>query len=147
MHVGIAGTGKMGSAMARNLLDRGYRISVWNIDRDMMEPLVAAGAAPFENLERLVESVDATLAMLWDDDVAREISLRRIIPAAREGRLVIELSTLSPQMYETLATAAAQRGVDFLACPVLGSVDGARTGTLTLLPGGTAKPSIARGNC
>ena len=96
MHVGIAGTGKMGSAMARNLLDRGYRISVWNIDREMMEPLVAAGAAPFEDLERLVESVDATIAMLWDDDVAREISLCGIIPAAREGRLVIELSTLSP---------------------------------------------------
>jgi 3-hydroxyisobutyrate dehydrogenase-like beta-hydroxyacid dehydrogenase len=128
----------MGSAMARNLLDRGYRISVWNIDRDMMDPLVAAGATPFENLERLVASVDATIAMLWDDEVAREISLRRIIPAAREGQLVIELSTLSPQMYETLATAAAQRGVEFLACPVLGSVDGARAGTLTLLPGGTS---------
>ncbi len=42
-------------------------------------------------------------------------------------------------MYETLAAAAAQRGVDFLACPVLGSVDGARTGTLTLLPGGTSR--------
>ncbi len=138
MHVGVAGTGKMGSAMARNLLDRGYRISVWNIDRDMMDPLVAAGAAPFENLEELVASVDATIAMLWGDDVAREVSLNRIIPAAREGGLVIELSTLSPQMYETLATAAAQRGVEFLACPVFGSVDGARAGTLTLLPGGTS---------
>jgi len=137
MHVGVVGAGKMGSAMARNLLDRGYRISVWNIDRDMMDPLVAAGATPFENLERLVTSVDATIAMLWDDEVAREISLRRIIPAVREGQLVIELSTLSPQMYETLATAAAQRRVEFLACPVLGSVDGARAGTLTLLPGGT----------
>ena len=42
-------------------------------------------------------------------------------------------------MYETLATAAAQRGVAFLACPVLGSVDGARAGTLTLLPGGTSQ--------
>ena len=139
MHVGIAGTGKMGSAMARNLLDRGYRVSVWNIDRDMMDPLATAGATAFEDLERLVASVDATIAMLWDDEVAREISLGRIIPAAREGQLVIELSTLSPQMYETLATAAAQRGVDFLACPVLGSVDGARTGTLTLLPGGTSR--------
>ena len=138
MHVGIAGTGKMGSAMARNLLDRGYRISVWNVDCAMVDPLVAAGAAPFESLERLVASVDATIAMLWDDEVAREISLGRIIPAAREGELVIELSTLSPPMYETLATAAAQRGVDFLACPVLGSVDGARAGTLTLLPGGTS---------
>jgi len=104
-----------------------------------MEPLVAAGAAAFEDLEGLIGSVDATIAMLWDDNVAREISLRRIIPAAHEGALVIELSTLSPQMYETLAAAAAQRGVDFLACPVLGSVDGARTGTLTLLPGGTSQ--------
>jgi 3-hydroxyisobutyrate dehydrogenase len=139
MHVGIAGTGKMGSAMALNLLDRGYRVSVWNIEHAMMEPLVAAGAAPFDDLEGLVAGVDATLAMLWDDDVAREISLGRIIPASRKDELVIELSTLSPQMYETLAAAAAQRGVDFLACPIFGSVDGARGGTLTLLPGGTSR--------
>jgi len=71
--------------------------------------------------------------------VAREISLGRLIPAARTGQLVIETTTLSPQMYESLALAAQQRGVDFLACPVFGSVDGARAGTLTLLPGGTAR--------
>lgn len=138
MHVGIAGTGKMGSAIARNLLDRGYHISVWNIDRGMMDPLVVAGATPFEDLERLVAGVDAVIAMLWDDEVAREISLGRIIPAARKGQLVIESSTLSPMMYETLAEAAAQRGVEFLACPVFGSVDGARAGTLTLYPGGNS---------
>lgn len=139
MHVGIAGTGKMGSAIALNLHDRGYRVSVWNIDRAMMNPLVAAGATPFENLELLVASVDVVIAMLWDDEVAREISLARIIPATRAGQLVIESSTLSPQMYETLAAAASQRGVDFLACPVIGSVDGARSGTLTLYPGGTSQ--------
>jgi 3-hydroxyisobutyrate dehydrogenase-like beta-hydroxyacid dehydrogenase len=139
MRVGIAGTGKMGSAIACNLLDRGYQISVWNIDRVMMDPLVATGATSFENLERLVASVDAVIAMLWDDVVAREISLGKIIPAARKGQLVIESSTLSPQMYEVLAEAAAQREVNFLACPVLGSVDGARAGTLTLLPGGSSQ--------
>jgi 3-hydroxyisobutyrate dehydrogenase len=144
MHVGIAGTGKMGSAIACNLLDRGYQISVWNVDRGMMDPLVAAGATPFENLERLVASVDAVIAMLWDDEVAREISLGRIIPSARNGELVIESSTLSPMMYETLAEAAAHRGVDFLACPVFGSVDGARAGTLTLYPGGNSQ-SFDRG--
>jgi 3-hydroxyisobutyrate dehydrogenase-like beta-hydroxyacid dehydrogenase len=139
MHVGIVGTGKMGSAIARNLLDRGYRISAWNVDRGMMDPLVAAGATPFENLEELVAIVDVVITMLWDDAVAREISLGRIIPSARKGELVIESSTLSPMMYETLAEAAAQRGVDFLACPVFGSVDGARAGTLTLYPGGNSQ--------
>ena len=136
MRVGIVGTGKMGSAIACNLLDRRYPISVWNVEPTMMDPLVAAGATPFENLEHLVASVDAVIAMLWDDEVAREISLGRIIPSARLGQLVIESTTLSPMMYETLAEAAAERGVDFLACPVFGSVDGARTGTLTLYPGG-----------
>jgi 3-hydroxyisobutyrate dehydrogenase-like beta-hydroxyacid dehydrogenase len=129
----------MGSAIALNLLDRGYRISVWNVDRGPMEPLVAAGATPVEHLESLVASVDALIAMLWDDDVAREISLGKIVPAARKGQLVIESSTLSPQMYESLAEAAAQRGVNFLACPVVGSVDGARNGTLALFPGGSSE--------
>ena len=74
----------MGSAMARNLLDRGYRISVWNVDSGMTAPLVAAGAMAFESLESLVEVVDAAIAMLWDDEVAREISLGRIIPGRAE---------------------------------------------------------------
>jgi 3-hydroxyisobutyrate dehydrogenase-like beta-hydroxyacid dehydrogenase len=139
MHVGIAGTGKMGSAIALNLLDRGYGVSVWNVDARMMTASVAAGATPFEEIEALVTSVDATIVMLWDDEVAREISLGRIIPAARRGSLVIETSTLSPHMYESLAEAAAQRDVEFLACPVLGSVDGARSGTLTILPGGSTR--------
>jgi 3-hydroxyisobutyrate dehydrogenase-like beta-hydroxyacid dehydrogenase len=136
MRVGIVGTGKMGSAIGRNLLDRDYRIAAWNVDRGMMGPL---GATPFESLEELVANVDAVIAMLWDDEVAREISLGRIIPSARKGQLVIESTTLSPMMYETLAEAAAQRGVDFLACPVFGSVDGARAGTLTLYPGGNSR--------
>jgi 3-hydroxyisobutyrate dehydrogenase-like beta-hydroxyacid dehydrogenase len=129
----------MGSAIALNLLDRGYRISVWNVDRGPMEPLVAAGATPVEHLESLVASVDAVIAMLWDDEVAREISLGKIVPAARKGQLIIESSTLSPQMYESLAEAAARRGVNFLACPVVGSVDGARNGTLALFPGGSSE--------
>jgi 3-hydroxyisobutyrate dehydrogenase len=137
MHVGIVGAGKMGSAIARNLLDRGYEVSVWNVDRAMMEPLGAAGATLCDDLELMVGGADVAIAMLWDDHVAREISLRRVVPAAGKGRLVVEMSTLSPQMYDTLAEAAAEREVHFLAAPVLGSIDGARSGTLTLLPGGT----------
>ena len=137
MRVGVVGTGKMGTAIAHNLLDRGYGVSVWNVEHAMMKDAIAAGATPFDELESLVESADAAIVMLWDDGVAREISLGRVIPAARKGQLVIESSTLSPQMYETLAEAARRREVDFLASPVLGSVDGARAGTLTLLPGGS----------
>jgi 3-hydroxyisobutyrate dehydrogenase-like beta-hydroxyacid dehydrogenase len=61
--------------------------------------------------------------------------LGQIIPATR-ATVVIEMSTLSPAMYETLEKAALDRGLEFLAAPVLGSVDLARQGTLTVLAGG-----------
>jgi 3-hydroxyisobutyrate dehydrogenase-like beta-hydroxyacid dehydrogenase len=136
-NVGIAGLGKMGSAIARNLLDRGYRVSAWNRTRGAVDELTAAGATACETPEALVAGADAVVAMLWDDAVARQVTLGRIIPSAREGQLIVESSTLSPQMYQTLAQAAGERGVDFLACPVVGSVDSARTGSLTIFPGGS----------
>jgi 3-hydroxyisobutyrate dehydrogenase-like beta-hydroxyacid dehydrogenase len=70
------------------------------------------------------------------DDAAREVTLGQVIPAARPPKLVIEMSTLSPAMYETLETAAIQQGLEFLASPVLGSVPLAEKGSLTVLPGG-----------
>ncbi len=136
-NVGVAGLGKMGTAIARNLLDRGYRVSAWNRTRAAVDDLAAAGAIACETPEALVAGADAVVAMLWDDAVAREITLGRIIPSAREGQLIVESSTLSPQMYQTLAHGVGERGVDFLACPVVGSVDSARTGSLTIFPGGS----------
>lgn len=143
-NVGIAGAGKMGSAMARNLLDRGYHVSVWNRTPAQVEELVAAGAIARETPDALVGGADAIIAMLWDDAVAREVTLGQIIPSAREEQLIVESSTLSPQMYQTLAQAAEQRNLDFLACPVVGSVDSARTGSLTIFPGG-ATAAFERG--
>ena len=134
--VGVVGLGKMGSAMARNLLARGYRVSVWNRSPRPAEELVALGAVACESPEALVAGVDTVIVMLWGDDVAREVSLARVIPAARKSQVVIEMSTLSPQMYEALAQAASEHGIPFLAAPVVGSVDAARQGSLTILPGG-----------
>jgi 3-hydroxyisobutyrate dehydrogenase-like beta-hydroxyacid dehydrogenase len=132
----VIGLGKMGNAIARNLLERRYHVSVWDRSPAPIEELVAAGATACESPEALVAAVDDVIVMLWDDNVAREVSLGRVIPAARKDNVVIETSTLSPQMYETLAKAASEREIGFLAAPVIGSVDAARQGTLTILPGG-----------
>lgn len=137
MRVGVIGLGKMGSSIARNLLDRGVPLSVWNRTPSAASELKSAGATVCNDVESLVGSVDAVVVMLWGDEVATEISLGRVIPAARSGQLVIECSTLSPRMYEKLAASSAEHAVDFLACPVIGSVDAARNGSLVLLPGGT----------
>lgn len=136
MRVGIAGLGKMGSAFAENLITRGYQVRVWDRSSDRTKPLVALGAEPAPTPEALVIGMDAVVVMLWDDLAAKEISLARIIPAASAPTIVIETSTLSPLMYQTLGQAAERKGLDFLACPVLGSVDLARGGKLIVLASG-----------
>jgi 3-hydroxyisobutyrate dehydrogenase len=136
IHVGVVGLGKMGSAMALNLLTRGYHVSVWNIFPEPAGALVERGATHESSLTALVERVDAIIVSLWGDDAAREVTLDQIMPAARAAELVIEMSTLSPAMYETLEAAALKRAVEFLAAPVLGSVGAARDGSLTILAGG-----------
>jgi 3-hydroxyisobutyrate dehydrogenase-like beta-hydroxyacid dehydrogenase len=137
MHVGVVGLGKMGSAITLDLLARNYQVSVWNRSPKPVETLVERGARRQESLEALVQAVDAVVVMLWGDDAARDVTLGRVIPAARASELIIETSTLSPAMYETLETAARKRDVDFLAAPVLGSVTAAQQGSLTILAGGS----------
>jgi 3-hydroxyisobutyrate dehydrogenase-like beta-hydroxyacid dehydrogenase len=137
MRVGVAGLGKMGSAFAENLISRGYDVRVWDRSGDRVGAVVALGAEAAATPEDLVKGMDAVVVMLWDDAAAREISLARIIPAALPPTIVIEMSTLSPSMYRTLGQAAEQKGLEFLACPVLGSVDLARTGKIVVLASGS----------
>jgi 3-hydroxyisobutyrate dehydrogenase-like beta-hydroxyacid dehydrogenase len=136
MRVGVVGLGKMGSAISRNLLARGYQVSVWNRSHGSVDALVGSGATPQASPEELMEAVDAAIVSLWGDEAAREVTLGRVIPAAHAHALIIEMSTLSPAMYETLESAANARGVEFLAAPVLGSVNAAQQGSLTILAGG-----------
>lgn len=137
MRVGVVGLGKMGSAIARNLLARGYQVSVWNRSRGAVDALVSSGANQQPSIEELTMAVDAVIISLWGDEAAHDVTLDRVIPAAREQQLIIEMSTLSPAMYETLESAASARSVEFLAAPVLGSVNLAEQGSLTILPGGS----------
>mgnify|MGYP001250111694 CR=1 FL=1 len=137
MHVGVVGLGKMGSAIAHNLLARGYQVSVWNRSPEPVDALAKAGAMRHTSLQDLVAASDAVIVMLWGDDAAREVTLGQVIPAARAPKLLIEMSTLSPSMYETLEGAATKQGIEFLASPVLGSVPLAQQGSLTVLPGGS----------
>ena len=136
MRVGVVGLGKMGSALVRNLLSRGYPVAVWNRSPKPLSVLDAAGATPYASPEALVEAVDVIIVMLWGDEVAREVSLRRVIPAAHAPQIVIEMSTLSPAMYQTLEDAARDRNIGFLAAPVLGSVNAVQQGSVTILAGG-----------
>lgn len=145
MNVGVAGLGRMGSAIARRLLDVGHRVIVWNRTADKAQPLVQAGAVAVATAAELARQADTVVTILTDaqaiDAVYRGES--GLLSAAPEGKLFIEMSTVQPQTEIELAGEVARAGAAFVECPVGGTVGPALNGKLLGLASGSG-PDVER---
>lgn len=138
--IGIAGTGRMGTAFARRLVETGNEVRVWNRSPARAEAAVAAGAKAAD-LPGLA-GCDAILLSLTSAEASGDV-LRALAAAGIDGRLVVDLSTLLPDEAEALAATAAATGADFVHCPVGGTVAPALKGQLLGMVGGTVA-AVAR---
>jgi 2-hydroxy-3-oxopropionate reductase len=136
--VGFIGLGVMGRPMAGNLLAAGADLVVHNRSRAAQEALVARGAAGAETVAEVARRADIIITMLADDQAVRSVVGDELLPAARPGSLIVDMSTVSPALSRELAALAAQRDVGMLDAPVSGGDVGAREGTLSIMVGGDA---------
>jgi 3-hydroxyisobutyrate dehydrogenase len=133
--IGIAGTGRMGSAFARRLIETGHDVKVWNRSPARLAALVEAGAKATD-LAGLA-ACDTILLSLTDAAASGAV-LEQLISAGIKGRLVVEMSTLLPSDADAMATTASAANAVFLHCPVGGTVAPALKGQLLGLAGGSA---------
>lgn len=138
-HVGLIGTGIMGSGMAENLLKAGFSVTVWNRTKEKALPLVEQGAVLAESLVDVAKDADAIITMLSADPQVKEILLGEngIIEYIKPNQLVIDSSTVSPETSRELFKRFQEKGVDFLDAPVTGSAPQAKAGQLGFIVGGT----------
>ena len=134
MTIGIAGLGKMGSAMAARLAETGSDVVVWNRSRPKAE---AIGLPVADTPRQLAERSDAVISMLFDAEAQRAVfhGVEGLLATAR-GKLFIEMSTVRPEAQKALAEAVTQSGGAFIECPVGGTTGPARAGQLLGLAGG-----------
>ncbi|WP_270936787.1 NAD(P)-dependent oxidoreductase [Falsiroseomonas oryzae] len=138
--IGIAGLGRMGSAMAERLLDQGHALTVWNRSPDKAAPLVARGAARAATPAELAGAADVIITILADSAALEQVfgGEQGILAADLTGRLVIEMSTVRPEVQAALAERVRARGGAHVECPVGGTTGPARQGKLLGLAGGEA---------
>ncbi len=138
--VGFIGLGVMGRPMAENLLRAGVDLVVWNRSQEPQEALVAQGATGVVTIQDVGKRADVIITMLADDLAVRDVILHRLVllPAARPGSLIIDMSTVSPAISREIAERAADKGIHTLDAPVSGGDVGAREGTLSIMVGGEA---------
>jgi 3-hydroxyisobutyrate dehydrogenase-like beta-hydroxyacid dehydrogenase len=136
--VGFAGLGLMGSRMARQFLDKGWPLTVWNRTPEKCDPLAAAGARVAGTPRALAEATDVVVTCVSDPNAVGRIVFAEdgVRAAARPGFRYLETSTISPGLARRVAEVLRARGADMLEAPVTGSKLGAEKGTLVLMTGG-----------
>ena len=139
MKIGIAGTGKMGSAIARRLIKQGYEVHVWNRTPASAQMLVGEGAQTAATARELANAVDTTITILTDAAAMEAVyaGADGLLAANVSGKLMIDMSTVRPHSAQALGAKVAKAGAAFVECPVGGTVGPALEGKLLGFAGGT----------
>jgi 3-hydroxyisobutyrate dehydrogenase len=145
MKIGIAGTGRMGTAIARRLLELGHEVHVWNRTADNAHDAREAGARWTPALGELVNDSEVVISFLFDNAAVERVYLgsNGLLSGPVERRLFIDMSTVSPGTHQRIAPEITSRNGSFIECPVSGSIPTARSGALVGFAGGEA-PEFAR---
>jgi len=138
MQCGFIGLGMLGARMARQVLEAGHDLKVFDLDSAAVEKLVAKGATGAASATEAANQADVLITCLPSPDASLKVMTGTdgVFDAMREGSCWIEMSTTDANEMIRLAGLAAERGIDVLECPATGGLHRAARGEMTLLVGG-----------
>ena len=136
--VGFIGLGEMGSPMTKNLLNKRFDLTVFDVRKEAVDELRELGAKASGSPQELAKTSDVIISMVRDDAQTREIfhGNNGIWKGAKKGALILLTSTIDPSHVKQLAAEGLEKGVKVLDTPVSGMRTGAEAGTLTVMVGG-----------
>lgn len=138
MKIGFIGLGIMGKPMALNLLKAGRQLVVYDIVKDRMDKVVAAGAEAADSPKDVAGSCMYIITMLPDSPQVKTVVLGEngILEGARPGCVLIDMSSIAPGASREIASECEKAGVRMLDAPVSGGEPKAIDGTLSIMVGG-----------
>ena len=142
MRIGWIGTGVMGSSMCGHVLDAGYAVTVYTRTRERAEPLIGRGAEWGGSPSEVAAASDVVLSIVGYPSDVREVILGEngVLSGAKEGTIVVDMTTSEPALAVEIYHDAKARGVDTVDAPVSGGDVGARNATLSFMVGGDEEP-------
>jgi 3-hydroxyisobutyrate dehydrogenase-like beta-hydroxyacid dehydrogenase len=136
--VGFVGLGHMGGSMAARLLAAGYEVYGEERHREHAQHLVDEGLGWRDTARELAEAAEIVFTSLPDDAglEAAASGPNGILAGLDEGKVWVDVSTVSPRVSRELAEQTRAQGAEMLDAPVSGSVPQVESGTLTIMVGG-----------
>ena len=136
--IGFIGLGLMGSRLTRRLHSSGWNVQAWNRSPGPAKSLARDGVVISSSVAKLVADSEVVLSSLANDVAVHSVYFDSggVFSSAKPGTIILEMSTISPELSRLLHQEASVRGVDLLDLAVSGSTPAVEAGTITLLAGG-----------
>jgi 3-hydroxyisobutyrate dehydrogenase-like beta-hydroxyacid dehydrogenase len=128
----------MGKRMCKNILGAGYPLVVFNRSRPPVEELVAMGAKAASSAQEVARSSGIVILCLPTSQASRDVIIGKegIVDHLAKGSVVMDMSTIDPELVAEIDKRLSEKGCYFLDAPVSGGPEGAEKGTLTIMVGG-----------
>jgi 2-hydroxy-3-oxopropionate reductase len=138
MRIGFIGLGIMGKPMARNLLKAGHQVVCYDIIPEKVAAVASAGAEAADSTKAVAEQCPIIITMLPNSPHVKEAVLGPggVLEGAKEGTILIDMSSIAPLASQEIAKACEQKGVKMIDAPVSGGEPKAIDGTLSIMVGG-----------
>ena len=136
--IGFIGLGNMGLPMANNILKAGIEVNAFDLSEKALNQANNLGMSIKQDLESVLEDIDALITMLPNSSSVEKIFLDdNLLERINKQTLIIESSTISPEISKKVSEMAKNYGISMLDAPVSGGVKGAELGNLTFMVGGS----------
>jgi 3-hydroxyisobutyrate dehydrogenase len=140
-HLGFVGLGLMGTEMTRRLLEKGWGVTVWNLEPERVPPLVAAGAVAAESPAAVARASDVVLLCVLHTPAVEACVFGPdgVAEGAAMDKILVDHSTADPARTAEMARRLRhETGMGWVDAPVSGGTVAAREGTMTVMAGGDA---------
>ena len=139
--VGFIGIGTMGREMVRNLLKAGHAVRAFDLNEAAVADVAKDGAARAQTSADAARDADIVITMLPDTPHVEAVVYGEdgLLKAPPPGKLVVDMSTISPVAVRRIHAELRQAGVSFIDAPVSGGPLGAKNAALSIMAGGEAE--------
>lgn len=139
--IGFVGLGMMGLPMARNLVNDGYSVNVFDLNEATVNAAIEFSATSSESAAAVATKSNIVITMVPDSEHVEAVIAgpNGILEGLNSGSIVIDMSTIDPEMGKKMSNLVEAKGSKFIDAPVTGGVGGAEAGTLSILVGGNAE--------
>ncbi|MBB4649429.1 2-hydroxy-3-oxopropionate reductase [Aminobacter niigataensis] len=140
--IGFVGLGIMGAPMAGHLLDAGFEVVASDHRGALPAELVGKGLKSVSGYQALAKAADVIILMVPDTPQVADVLFgeNSVASGLSKGKLVIDMSSISPIETKEFARKINELGCDYLDAPVSGGEVGAKAASLTIMVGGEEKP-------